>query len=87
MRREVERLDLKPLNDMPELPLYGTEPRVKVRGLNRAWQEIEVRVHGYSEIDRPEFWEFIDEAVAGFGKFAKQADHTVEIGDGFALAG
>ena len=27
----VERLDLKPLNDMPELPLYGTEPRVQVQ--------------------------------------------------------
>ena len=32
----VRRLDLKPLNDMPDLPLYGTEPRVKVRGLERA---------------------------------------------------
>ena len=29
-RREelIEKLDLKPLNDMPDLPLYGTEPRV-----------------------------------------------------------
>ena len=33
-RREelMAKLDLKPLNDMPELPLYGTEPRTKVRG-------------------------------------------------------
>ncbi len=56
-RREelVPRLDLKPLNDMPDLPLYGTEPRVKCRNLTGPWQEIEVRVHGYEEIDRPEF--------------------------------
>ncbi len=40
----VRRLDLKPLNDMPELPLYGTEPRVKVRSLRGPWQEIEIRV-------------------------------------------
>ena len=40
----VRRLDLKPLNDMPELPLYGTEPRVKLRSLRGPWQEIELRV-------------------------------------------
>ncbi len=72
----VERLDLKPLNDMPELPLYGTEPRVRVRSLRGPWQEIELRVHGYAEIDRPAFWKFLDEAVAGFGRFSQRvAEH------------
>ena len=66
----VARLDLKPLNDMPELPLYGTEPRVRCKNLRGPWQEVELRVHAYAEIDRPEFWKFVDEAVAGFGKFA-----------------
>jgi excinuclease ABC subunit A len=75
----VRRLDLKPLNDMPELPLYGTEPRAKVRGLSGPWQEVELRVHSYSEIDRPEFWQFVDQAVAGFGKFAKQAEEQTDI--------
>ena len=75
----VRRLDLKPLNDMPELPLYGTEPRVKVRGLSGPWQEVEVRVHGFSEIDRPEFWQFIDQAVAGFGKFSKKVQEQTDI--------
>ena len=75
----VRRLDLKPLNDMPELPLYGTEPRVKVRSLRGPWQEIELRVHGYSEVDRPEFWDFVDQAVGGFGKYAKQAQETTDI--------
>ena len=67
-RREelIARLDLKPLNDMPDLPLYGTEPRVKCANLRGPWQEIELRVHAYQEIDRPEFWEFVDQAVAGF---------------------
>ncbi len=73
------RLALKPLNDMPELPLYGTESRVKVRSLPGPWQEIELRVHGYAEIDRPEFWQFIDEAVGGFGKYAKKAQETTDI--------
>ncbi len=79
-RRErlVERLDLKPLNDMPDLPLYGTEPRVRCKNLRGPWQEIELRLHGYEEIDRPEFWEFLDEAVAGFAKFTEKVDQKPE---------
>ena len=69
----IERLDLKPLNDMPDLPLYGTEPRVKCKNLRGPWQEVELRVHGHAEIDRPEFWEFVDRAVAGFGAYAEKA--------------
>jgi len=69
----VRQLDLKPLNDMPELPLYGTEPRVRVRNLRGPWQEIEMRVYSLAEIDRPEFWSFLDRAIEGFGRFAQQA--------------
>ena len=58
---------------MPELPLYGTEPRVRCKNLHGPWQEIELRVHSYAEIDRPEFWSFVDSAIAGFGKFADRA--------------
>ncbi len=68
----VKKLDLKPLNDMPDLPLYGTEPRVKVRNLRGPWQEIELRVHGFQEINRPEFWEFLDRAIEGFRAFTER---------------
>jgi excinuclease ABC subunit A len=64
---------------MPDLPLYGTEPRVKCRNLRGPWQEIELRVHGYEEIDRPEFWKFIDEAVAGFAKFSQHVQEKSDI--------
>ena len=73
-RDDLERsLDLKPLNDVPDLPLYGTEPRVRCRSLRGPWQEIELRVHGYAEIDRPEFWKFLDRAIEGFRKFTDRA--------------
>jgi excinuclease ABC subunit A len=75
----VKKLDLKPLNDMPDLPLYGTEPRVKCVNLRGPWQEIELRVHSYQEIDRPEFWDFVDRAVAGFGRFAKRVEEHSNI--------
>jgi excinuclease ABC subunit A len=70
---------LKPLNEMPDLPLYGTEPRVKCRNLPGPWQEIELRVHSYQEIDRPEFWEFLDGVIAGFGRFAKKVQSQSDI--------
>jgi excinuclease ABC subunit A len=75
----VRKLDLKPLNDMPDLPLYGTEPRVKCRNLTGPWQEIELRVHSYQEIDRPEFWEFLDGVIAGFSRFAEKVQIKTDI--------
>jgi len=68
----VRRLDLKPLNDMPDLPLYGTQPRVKCKNLRGPWQEVELRIHSYAEIDRLEFRRFLDEAVAGFRAFTER---------------
>ncbi len=75
----IAQLDLKPLNDMPELPLYGTEPRVRCRSLRGPWQEVELRVHSYREIDRPQFWEFVDRAVAGFDAFTEKVQQQSDI--------
>ena len=75
----VARLNLKPLNDMPELPLYGTEPRVRCRNLRGPWQEIELRVYDYQEIDRKEFWEFLEQAIAGFASFGARVRRQREI--------
>jgi excinuclease ABC subunit A len=36
-------------------------------------------VNSYSEIDRPEFWGFIDQAVGGFAKYSKQAQEQTDI--------
>jgi len=75
----VERLALKPLNDMPELPLYGRQPRTKVDNVHGPWQEIELRVHRFEEIDRPEFWRFVDEAVDGFAQFRERVEQKSDI--------
>jgi excinuclease ABC subunit A len=75
----VDKLDLKPLNDMPAVPLYGTEPRVRCKNLRGPWQEVELRVHGYEEVNRPEFWQFIDNAVTGFGKFTEKVQERSDI--------
>jgi excinuclease ABC subunit A len=74
----VARLDLKPLNEIPELPVYGAEPRVKCKNLRGPWQEVQLKVHWLTEIDRPEFWKFVEDAVAGFEKFTRRAQQRPE---------
>jgi excinuclease ABC subunit A len=74
----VARLDLPPLDDMPELPVYGNQPRVRVKTLRGPWQEVELRVHSLQEIDRPEFWDFLQRAVEGFQRFTQRLEQDPE---------
>ncbi|MBP90824.1 MAG: excinuclease ABC subunit A [Planctomycetaceae bacterium] len=77
----VERLNLKTLNQMDELPIYSNDPRAKVKSAKGPWQEVEVRAFSWEEIDTPGFWKFVEEAVAGFSKVEERKelnldDHT-----------
>ena len=67
----VARLDLKPLNDMEEIPMYGTKPRVRVATKGR-WQEIEIKAHSWKEINRKEFWDFLDTSIKEFAGFVTE---------------
>jgi excinuclease ABC subunit A len=81
-RKELlERIALKTLNEMDDLPIYGNEPRVRVRAARGPWQEVEIRAHSYDEINTGEFWQFVQDAVSGFLSFTDRAaenlnDHT-----------
>ncbi|MCS7304903.1 MAG: excinuclease ABC subunit UvrA [Thermoguttaceae bacterium] len=72
----IAQLDLKPLNEMPELPIYGTEPRVQCKNLTGPWQEVELQVHSWKEIDRPEFWQFLDRAMEGFRRVTERLEQN-----------
>jgi excinuclease ABC subunit A len=74
----VADLGLKPLNQLQDLPVYGNEPRVKCKNLRGPFQEIQLRVHSYEEIDKPAFWNFLQRAVNGFGKFADRVRSNPE---------
>ncbi len=66
----VAQLNLKPLDDLPDLPVYGHELRVKCKNLRGPFQEVQLQVHTLAEVDKPAFWKFVDAAIAGFNKFA-----------------
>jgi excinuclease ABC subunit A len=61
-------LGLKPLDEMPDLPVYGSEPRVKVANRKGPWQEVWMLVHKRDEIDTPAYKAFLRRAVEAFQK-------------------
>ncbi|MGI6401329.1 MAG: hypothetical protein ACOX0A_04355 [Thermoguttaceae bacterium] len=63
----AQSLALKPLNEIDEIPLWGTQSRVRVKTVG-AWQEVELRVFSLDEIDKPEFWDFLKQAVERFSQ-------------------
>jgi excinuclease ABC subunit A len=74
----VEQLQLAPLNELDQLPIYGSEPRVKCKQLRGPWQEVQLLVHSLDEVDRPAFWNFLEQAAAGFQKFAQRVRQDPE---------
>ena len=73
-----QKLDLQPLNQIPELPIYGNEPRVRASRLRGPWQEVELRVHAWNEIDTLAFWQFLKQAVESFQQFSQRASLNLE---------
>jgi excinuclease ABC subunit A len=64
----TRQLRLKPLDELPELPVYGSEPRVKVANRRGPWQEVWMLVHKRDEIDTPAFKSLLKQAVESFHK-------------------
>jgi excinuclease ABC subunit A len=60
------QLDLKSLDDLDELPIYGRSERVRIRNVKGPWQEVAVTVHWLREIETPEFARFLDRACDAF---------------------
>jgi len=72
------RLKLKTLNQMPELPVYSNESRVRVKTTTAPWQEVEIRGFSYEELDRPQFWAFLEEAAESFLKVTEKVSDRRE---------
>ena len=71
-------LDLKPLNDIPEIESYGRASRVKCKNLRGPWQEVQIAAYSWEEIDTPAFWAFLEKAVKGFQKFTDRVAQSPE---------
>ena len=74
----TKQLGLKPLDEMPELPVYGSEPRVKVATRKGPWQEVWMLVHRKEEIDTPAFKSFLKQAAEAFHKNLGRMTTSIE---------
>ncbi|MBI5760466.1 MAG: ATP-binding cassette domain-containing protein, partial [Planctomycetales bacterium] len=64
-------LDLKPWDDINELPVYGRSDRVRVKNLKGPFQEVAITVHWKRDIDTPAFQKFLRKACDAYvGKSA-----------------
>jgi excinuclease ABC subunit A len=59
-------LNLRNVDDINELPIYGRADRVRVKNKPAGYQEVLITVHWLSEIDTPEFREFLAAARASY---------------------
>jgi excinuclease ABC subunit A len=57
------QIPLKTLNQMQNLPVYSNEPRIKVKNLSGPFQEVEMRIHNFEEIDNDGFRNFLNDAI------------------------
>ena len=69
-RREqlLQEIQLKTLNELDDVPIYGNDSRVKCKAIRGPWQEVEIRAYNFEEIDTPSFWQFLEKAIEGFTK-------------------
>src|SRR5690606_15659980 len=71
-------LKLKPLDQIPEVPLYGREPRVQVRMLRSLFQEVELTVWKLEEIQTDAFQDFLQKAIVSFTKAIDRKEENPE---------
>jgi len=73
-------LGLKPLDDLEEVQAYSREPRVKVRNLKTAWQEVTVKVWKKAEIDNAAFRKFLKQALKSYlGQSTREAANPEDL--------
>lgn len=74
----VRRLGIKPLNDTPDLEVYGNYERVRASNVKGPWQAVLILAHKIAEIDTPAFREFLRQAVASFQQNLKRMETKPE---------
>ena len=72
------KLNLKPVDEIDELPVYGRGERVRVKNKPAGYQEVLVTVHWQKEIDTPEFRQFLHEARSSYESRVASASTDVK---------
>ena len=71
-------LGLRTLDERTDLPIYGQEPRVRVRQSHRGFDDVRIHIHDRAEIDTPAFRRFLKRAVPAHVDMIQQRAATPE---------
>ena len=74
----IDAIPLRTANQMEDLPVYGNTPRVKISASKASWQEVEIKVHSWNEINTPSFWEFVENAIASFQNKTRPVETKID---------
>ena len=78
-------LALRPFDEIDDLPVYGSFPRVKMNGRGKGWTRVAILGVRLDEIETGEFREFLETAyhrfVAESGTLEDEDDDAAESGD------
>ena len=83
----IDQIPLLSANDLEDVPVYGNAPRVKVVNSQGAWQEVELKVYSFDEINHDGFWKFVDDAIASFQGKAELEKAKIEANSPWAKLG
>jgi excinuclease ABC subunit A len=72
------RLNLKPVDEINELPVYGRGERVRVKNKPAGYQEVVITVHWKQDIDTPAFRQFLHEARSSYESRVASASTDVK---------
>ena len=54
-------LDLPDVDDLDDVPVFGRQPRVRVKNANPPWQEVVISLLKPEDIESPAFEQFLKE--------------------------
>ena len=64
----AQKLNLKPLADLDDLPTYSNTPRVQVRKGKGPFQEVSITIHYLADVEQPAFQSFLRDAITAYCK-------------------
>ncbi len=73
----ITAIGLPTLNEMDDLPIYGNEQRVRFK-TRQNFQEVEIRVHSWEEINTEAFWTFLETAIDSFLEMTRRVEDEPE---------
>jgi excinuclease ABC subunit A len=77
----AKALDLPDVDDLDDVPVYGRQPRVRVKNANPPWQEVIISLLKPADIDTPAFKRLLKDAIKAYLSSTQSAkldleDHT-----------